>query len=76
MLRTTKVRMEVSDSEAGPTFLTVPAALMARDARWSIARMVLPVDTLPPGRYFARAEITVGGERVRRIARPFTIGPK
>jgi hypothetical protein len=68
--------MEVSDSEAGPTFLTVPAALHARDARWSIARTVLPVDTLPAGRYFARADITVGGESVRRVARPFTVGRK
>jgi hypothetical protein len=76
MLRTTRVRMEVSDSEAGPTFLTVPAALHARDARWSIARTVLPVDTLPAGRYFARADITVGGESVRRVARPFTVGRK
>jgi VWFA-related protein len=72
-LRETRVRMEVSETEAGPTLLTVPATLQRRDARWSIARAVLPIGPLPAGRYFARAEVMVGGETARRIARPFTV---
>jgi VWFA-related protein len=73
-LKTTRVRIDVSDSEVGPTFLTIPATVHTRDARWAIARAVLPLDGLPPGRYFARANVTVAGAEARRIARPFTVG--
>lgn len=72
-LRQTTVRMEVAETEGGPSFVTIPATLHRRDARWSIARAALPTGTLPPGRYFVRAQLYSGGQPVRRLVRPLAI---
>lgn len=71
-LRQASVRLEVAVTEDGPSFVTIPAILHRRDARWSIARVQVPTGPLPPGRYFIRAQVYVEGQPVKRLARPFT----
>ncbi|MGH9347372.1 MAG: VWA domain-containing protein [Vicinamibacterales bacterium] len=72
-LRQATVRMEVASTEDGPSVVTIPARLHRRDARWSIARVQVPIDTLPTGRYFLRAQVNVDGEPVKRLVRPFAV---
>jgi VWFA-related protein len=72
-LRQASVRIEVANTESGPSFVTVPALLNRRDARWAIARAQVPTTSLPPGRYVIRAQIYVDGQPVKRLARPFGV---
>ena len=72
-LRQATVRMEVSSTEGGPSFVTIPATLHRRDARWVIARTQLPTESLPTGRYFVRAQLYVAGQPVKRLVRPFSV---
>ena len=72
-LRQATVRMEVASSEAGPSVVTIPATLHRRDARWVIARAQLPTESLPPGRYFVRAQLYVAGQPVKRLVRPLAV---
>lgn len=72
-LRQATVRMEVASSEGGPSFVTIPATLHRRDARWIIARAQLPTESLPAGRYFIRAQLYIAGQPVKRLVRPFAI---
>jgi VWFA-related protein len=69
-LRQATVRIEVASSEEGPSFVTIPATLHRRDARWVIARAQLPMESLPPGRYFVRAQVYMGGHPMKRLVRP------
>jgi len=72
-LRQTTVRIEVATSESGPSFVTVPATMHRRDARWAIARAQLPTESIPAGRYFVRAQLYVAGQPVKRLVRPFAV---
>jgi VWFA-related protein len=72
LLRQATVRVEVASTESGPSFVTIPAILHRRDARWSIARVQVPTGPLPAGRYYIRAQVYVEGQPVKRLARPFT----
>ena len=72
-LRQATVRMEVASTEGGPSSITIPATLHRRDARWVIARAQLPTGSLPSGRYFVRAQLSLSGQPVKRLVRPFTV---
>jgi VWFA-related protein len=72
-LREATVRMEVASTESGPSFVTIPATLHRRDARWVIARAQLPTGALPSGRYFVRAQLSRAGQPVKRLVRPFSV---
>ena len=72
-LRQATVRMEVASTEGGPSFVTIPATLHRRDARWVIARAQLPTESLPAGRYFVRAQLYVAGQPVKRLVRPISV---
>ena len=72
-LRQATVRMEVASTEGGPSSITIPATLHRRDARWVIARAQLPTGSLPSGRYFVRAQLSLAGQPVKRLVRPFTV---
>lgn len=74
-LRDATVRVEVVSGESANPLVAVPAELSRRDARWSIARALVPINDLPPGRYVARAEISIAGKPLKRVVRPFTIAP-
>ena len=72
-LRQATVRVEVAATEGGPSFVTIPAFLHRRDARWSIARAQVPTGPLPAGRYFVRAQVYLDGQPVKRLVRPFAV---
>ncbi len=72
-LRDARITIDVARADAARALLTVPADVSRRDARWSIARAVVPVQDLPPGRYIVRADIAIAGRPLKRVARPFTI---
>jgi VWFA-related protein len=72
-LRTASVRVEVAAAETSPALVTVSADLARRDARLAVARAVVPVRDLTPGRYVARAEVSVGGRPLHQTVRPFTV---
>jgi len=70
------VMMEVADSEQGTPLLRSAATLMPRvEGAGRQAAVVIPVGTLPPGRYFARAVISSAGQIVGRTSRPFDVLP-
>jgi hypothetical protein len=70
------VMMEVADAEEAPALLHAAATVTPRiEGAGRQAAVVMPVSALPPGRYFARAIVSSGGQVVGKIARPFTILP-
>jgi hypothetical protein len=71
-LRDAGVQVEIT-GDSGASLVTVPAEIVRRDARWAIARAVLPLNGLAPGRYLARAQISTAGRPLTRVARPFSI---
>jgi VWFA-related protein len=73
-LDTVTVMMEVADTENGAALLRTPAAIMPRiEGAGRQAAVVIPVTALPPGRYFARAIVSAGGQVVGKTARPFDV---
>jgi VWFA-related protein len=66
------VRIEVAAHESAPAVVTVPGTVHRQD-HLAIARAVVPLDSLPPGRYVARAEVSVGGAPAGRVVRPFEV---
>ncbi|HUQ87568.1 MAG TPA: VWA domain-containing protein [Vicinamibacterales bacterium] len=67
------VRVHISRAASEAPLVTVTADLWTRPGGLVIARASLPIATLPPGSYVARAEIVVAGVVSRRVRRPFTI---
>jgi VWFA-related protein len=74
-LRDAAVTFEVALDESAPATVTAAAEIVRRDARWLIARAVLPLERLAPGGYLARAEISTAAAKPLRIIRPFTFLP-
>jgi VWFA-related protein len=67
-------RMEIASEGSEKALLAGDAAIVQQGERWGIARSVLPVGTLAPGRYVARAIITPAGGAVPiRLERPFVL---
>ncbi len=68
-------RMEISAEDSAATALGGEAEIVRQGEEWAIARSVLPVGTLVPGRYIARAIITTPGMALPiRLERPFVLG--
>src|SRR5256885_15436222 len=57
------VTMEVAETEESPALLRSPAAIMPRvEGAGRQAAVGIPLTSLPPGRYFARAISSSGGQ--------------
>ena len=68
-----KVRVEVADSDGGNALTQLELGVgNARDKGRYIANGPLPLGLLPPGRYVARAFVSLGSSTVRRLRR-FTL---
>jgi VWFA-related protein len=68
------VMMEVADTEDSPALLHAMADVAPRvEGAGRQAAVVMPVSALPPGRYFARAVVSAGGQVVGKVARPFEV---
>jgi VWFA-related protein len=75
VLRGAAVTFEVAADEGTAAQLSAPATVHRRDARWSVARAIVALDSLQPGGYLARAQIVLPGGEVMRVVRPFTFLP-
>jgi Flp pilus assembly protein TadD len=73
-LEQTGVVFEVADTSEGPTIQSVIAEVRERpDRTLRQAVAVIPVGTLPPGRYIARAVISSSGTTAAKLTRPFDV---
>ncbi len=72
-LREVAVTFEVATDESTDARLAINAGVVRRDARWAIARAVVPLGSVPDGRYVARARLGVAGRTVGKVVRPFTL---
>lgn len=70
------VRVHVARAASDAPLVTATAELSIRPGGWASARAALPIGSLPPGPYVARAEIVVAGEIAGRVRRPFTISDR
>ena len=62
-------------SDDPPLFTTTAAVSSGADG-WAAARATMPIADLPPGSYFARAEVDVDGSPAGGLSRPFTIAAR
>lgn len=72
-LREVDVTITVRATESGAAILTMPAAISTRSERHGIARAVVPIQSLAPGRYIVRADVTGGGKAVGFVERSFIV---
>ena len=69
-----QVLLEMADEESGaPRWSAAGVQAPGRHPNSHTVSAVVPVDTLPPRRYFARAVVSRGGEQLAHLARPFEI---
>jgi hypothetical protein len=67
------VRVMIARGPSDPPVFTTAASVSLRADGWAAARATIPIGELPPGAYFARAELDVDGAPAGGISRPFTI---
>ncbi len=73
-LDSVQVRIDVVESASGESLVTgmgVPE--LGDDPNSRIVSAIFPTDTLPPGRYLARAVVTREDERLAHLSRPFLV---
>ncbi len=62
----------MKEGEATP-IIRAPAELSRPETGWTVARAVLPLNDLEPGRYIARAHVVIDGQALATVARPFSL---
>jgi VWFA-related protein len=72
-LRDVDVTFVVRPAQRSEPALTMPASISTRSARHGVARAILPLQNLPPGRYILRADIADAGRSVGSAERAFVI---
>ena len=69
-----QVRIEVTESASGGSLVTGTGVLELGDRPTSrIVSAIVPIDTLPPGRYVARMVVTRDDESLAQLSRPFHV---
>ena len=69
-----QVRIEVTESASGGSLVTGTGVLEPGDRPTSrIVSAIVPIDTLPPGRYVARMVVTRDDESLAQLSRPFHV---
>jgi VWFA-related protein len=71
----TAVRMEIARSDGGEALVSEAASIRRNEQGLAVARAVMLLTGLTPGRYVARAEILVDGQSVQRVVRAFRVDP-
>jgi VWFA-related protein len=70
------VVMEVATDESAPAVLREEGVVQPRaEGAGRQASALMPVGELEPGKYFGRAIISMGGQVVGKVSRPFVIEP-
>lgn len=67
------VKVEVAESADGRAVVTVPATMRRGEAGLTIARAILPIRDLAPGRYIVRASVVADGRPASVMTRAFTV---
>ncbi|HXG86863.1 MAG TPA: VWA domain-containing protein [Vicinamibacterales bacterium] len=65
------VRVVISDQQT--ELLTIAANVTDSRRGWAVARAVVPLTSLSPGRYLARAELMLSGKSLTTVSRSFLI---
>jgi VWFA-related protein len=68
-------KYEVAAAEDGPALLTSDVPPRATGSNRTLFTQTIPVNKLPPGHYFLRAQVTSSGEPIKSVTRPFEIAP-
>ena len=69
-----QVRIDVTESASGGSLVTGTGVLEPGDYPTSrVVSAIVPIDTLPPGRYLARAVVTRDDESLAHLSRPFHV---
>jgi VWFA-related protein len=74
-LKSATVAMEVAADETAPALVSAPARLSEATDGQRSAQGAVSLSLVPPGRYVARAVVSVGGRPAGQVTRPFTISP-
>jgi VWFA-related protein len=74
-LAAASVVLELAESEAGPPLLRVPVEPFPEKDGKRLAQVRVVGGLLPPGDYHARASVSVAGEAVASVGRPFRVLP-
>ena len=69
------VQLEIARAEEDAALVSLPADIRRTGQGLLVARGVLQLTALEPGRYVARADILVAGRPVTRIVRAFRVDP-
>jgi hypothetical protein len=67
------VNVDVARTADGPAIVSVPATMRPGEPGLTIARAILPVRDLAPGRYVARASVIAEGRPASVLTRAFTV---
>ncbi len=68
-----RVSLEVSGRDSTAVLLASPAAERGSETGWSARQGSLDVGLLPPGEYVASAVVSISGQTLRRLSRPFQV---
>ena len=70
-----RVRVEVAESEAGPTLVSAEGQPLPRTKSQRAYAALLKLGVLPPGEYVARAVVSVPGQPDATLTRAFRLAP-
>jgi VWFA-related protein len=74
-LSKSRVKVEVAETEAGPTLISADAKALPRDESQRAYAALLNLGVLPPGEYVARAIVSVPGQPDATVTRAFRLAP-
>jgi VWFA-related protein len=72
-LKSATVSVELATDEVGPALVSAPARLSEAASGHRSAQGAVSLSLLPPGRYVARAVVSVGGKPLGQVTRPVVV---
>ncbi|HEV7499450.1 MAG TPA: tetratricopeptide repeat protein, partial [Vicinamibacteria bacterium] len=69
------VTVELATEETGPALVSAPARLSEAAHGQRSAQALLPLSLVPPGRYVARAVVSLAGQPLGQVTRPMVVAP-
>jgi hypothetical protein len=69
------VSVELAAEETGPALVSAPARLIDATNGQRSAQAIVPLRLVPPGRYVARAVVSIAGKPVGQVTRPLVVAP-
>jgi VWFA-related protein len=72
-LRSAAVSIELATEETGPALVSAPARLSDVSGSHRVAQGAVSLALVPPGRYVARAVVSLGGKPAGQVTRPVVV---